>query len=393
LTVRRRALLGASVLALVPRASRAAANEADVVVIGAGIAGQAAARALLTAGKSVLVLEARDRVGGRVYSDSSLGFVFDHGAPTLVPATRAAAILLGGKELGREEYARFEKVQAGFEAKIQQLRKEAPGFDPLRLLVPADALEKLALAELLRRPPSWPPIVVSLEARPDSHVRLGTRVVRVDTTEELVKIVSPAGQFSARALIVTVPVSVLGEIGFAPPLSAARKSAIASFTMAQFAKVAVAFSRKVFDSPADARILALTGSAKDLGGKIVEALLRPQGREGAIVFFAGDDAHAIEAAGPSAAGATALSLLADTFGKEIRGAFAGSRSTRWGEDRYSRGAWSVGPADRRPVLATPHQDRVFFAGEAAADGSLMGAFASGQRAAKEALSALAARHK
>lgn len=383
--MRRRSLLGATALALVSRPSLAA--ETDVVVIGAGIAGQAAARTVLAAGRSVSVLEARNRIGGRVYSDTSLGFIFDHGAPTLVPATHASAIIVGGKELSRDDYVRYAKIQADMEKKIGQIRKQLPGLDPARAITPTDALETLALAELLRRPPSFPPIVVSLEGKPDSHVRLGTPVLRMDLTGQPVKIVSPAGEFAARTVIVTVPVSVLGEMGFAPPLSGAKKKAIASFTMAQFDKVAVGFSRKVLDSPADARILALAGPAKQ-GGRVVEALLRPQGREGAIVFFPGEEARQLEAAGPSAAGATALSLLADVFGKELRGAYTGARSTHWGNDRYARGAWSVGSAEQRAVLAAPHRDRVFFAGEATADGSLMGAYNSGLRAAKEALSAL-----
>src|SRR6185436_16299522 len=57
-----------------PRAS------ADVIVIGAGIAGLAAARTLADAGASVVVLEARDRIGGRVWTDRSLGVPIDLGA-------------------------------------------------------------------------------------------------------------------------------------------------------------------------------------------------------------------------------------------------------------------------------------------------------------------------
>ncbi|WIE58064.1 NAD(P)/FAD-dependent oxidoreductase [Curtobacterium sp. MCLR17_031] len=58
----------------------AAGLDADVVVVGAGIAGLAAARALALGGQRVVVLEARDRIGGRTWTDSSLGVPVDLGA-------------------------------------------------------------------------------------------------------------------------------------------------------------------------------------------------------------------------------------------------------------------------------------------------------------------------
>ena len=56
-------------------------NDVDVIIIGAGAAGLAAARVLLAAGKTIAVLEARDRLGGRARSETGFyGSVIDHGA-------------------------------------------------------------------------------------------------------------------------------------------------------------------------------------------------------------------------------------------------------------------------------------------------------------------------
>ncbi|KAJ3225893.1 hypothetical protein HK099_005949 [Clydaea vesicula] len=65
-----------------------AQDEPDVIVIGAGVAGIAAAQTLIQAGKSVLILEARNRVGGRIFTDTSLGFQVDLGASILEGKTK-----------------------------------------------------------------------------------------------------------------------------------------------------------------------------------------------------------------------------------------------------------------------------------------------------------------
>jgi monoamine oxidase len=385
--LRRRAFLSALGVASLTKAV-SAADQHDVVVVGAGIAGLTAARAIASVGKKVLLVEARQRIGGRVFTDSDLGFPFDHGAPTSAVPQLAGAVLVKGKELGKADYTKYEKTLAEVEQKVEQVHKQLPGVDPRLALNYSEPLQVLALGEIMRRTPfaqDSAPATLDLKTR--LPMMLGRRIVRIDSTNPLVKLVSPSVEIEAKAVIVTVPVGVLaaGMISFAPPLSGAKLSAISALPMANYDKVAVSFSKKVFDVPADSRIMALVGQ-----NKIVEALLRPQGQEAAIVYFEGEDAKTLEVRGPTAAGATALTSLAEVFGKDIRPAMIGSQSTRWTLDPLSRGAWSTGPAQQRAVLALPHHERVLFAGEATEGNgaTVAAAQASGLRAAKQALTIL-----
>jgi monoamine oxidase len=420
-------------------AAPARAAEPDVAIVGAGVAGLAAARALMAAHKSVLVVEARERIGGRAVTDStSFGFPFDHGAQWIeagrinpamailremnvrpVPDRQEQAIYVNGTELPRDEYARFEKIAVDASAKLVNALKKAPPAMPDvavgRVLVPQDRLERLAYAlvgpleagvengelsarDFTRQPDTEPQYAVAeglgaLVARWGAKVpaKLGTRVVRIDSTGTQVLVVTTGGEVRAKAAIVTVPTGVLaaGPFGFAPQLSAAKREAIAKLPMALYNKVALSFSRKLIDAPAGRSVSGLT--RKD---QAFDSIVRPYNRDAAVVFVGGAQAREIEEQGSGAAVSFALSAMAEIYGDELRGSVARSFATRWGKDPFARGSWSAalpGHADKRLVLAQPHHDRVFFAGEATDPvwaTRVAGAYVSGLRAAREALAVL-----
>lgn len=87
--------------------------EADVIVIGAGLAGLRAAHALTRAGRSVTVLEAQDRVGGRVQTDRVEGFLVDRGFQLLNPGYDEVRAALDLSALQLQEFGRGVAVHEG----------------------------------------------------------------------------------------------------------------------------------------------------------------------------------------------------------------------------------------------------------------------------------------
>lgn len=81
--------------------------ERDVVIVGAGPSGLTAARRLTQAGKTVAVLEARDRVGGRTWSNVIDGQFFEIGGQWVSPDQTALLALL--EELGKDTFSRYRE--------------------------------------------------------------------------------------------------------------------------------------------------------------------------------------------------------------------------------------------------------------------------------------------
>ena len=220
-----------------------AAKRARVAVIGGGMAGLTVAARLTAAGTAVTVFEARDRLGGRIQTDRSLGAPVDLGAtwihgPEGNPLTALAdqskmprretddTIIVrgdGGRELG------WLGAPSWLEEIFQWTPTGAKRSD-INAAYLSEVFPRYGLGYSgpdLLLPEGYDKILQSLAG--DYRVRMSSPVARVESSSSGVKLTLRAGQTEAfDAVIVTVPVGVLkaGAIAFDPPLPAAKQSAI-----------------------------------------------------------------------------------------------------------------------------------------------------------------------
>ncbi len=416
------------------------APDVDVVIVGAGIAGLAAAKTVRAQGCTAALLEARSRVGGRAYTDTrSLGLPFDRGCHWMHNAREnpfreladrwgvayarrrgPRRIFLGDRWATRaEERARARFERAAF-AQVERVGEE--GRDVAASEALGEALEGSPWASLFVQ--HYTTIMGAEPARSSSldfynyedsgdypvrdgfgalvaryaeglEVSLETPVRAIDWSGAGVVVDTLRGGISGRAAIITTPTSVLeaGVIRFTPQLPAWKLAAIAGVPMGHSNKVALRFDRDVLAEDFDVQdnsSLELTAGAP----QVPSFQLRPFGRALAIAHVSGELARELERAGPLAMVSFARDQLQLAFGSSLGRHISAYATTAWSADPWALGAFSVaapGRAAAREEYARSIDERLFFAGDAAsvgAFGSAHGALETGIHAARAAVDSL-----
>lgn len=405
-------------------------NDVDVVIVGAGAAGLLGGKELVASGLRVVVLEARDRVGGRIWSEESsgwpapveLGAEFIHtGNETLTQVLRAARVakreieeqhwLVGnGRSVSLPDAwdridAVMEKIglrfRGSFSEWLEKRGADVPAVDralarafvkgfqgaPLERMSARTLFEASQEEEEQFRPSvRYDTIAMTLArqfAEKGGELRLGSVVSRIAWRRGAVSVETNEAVWRARVVLVTVPLGVLkarpgerGAIVFSPALKRKRR-VLAQVETGHARRIVLRMKADVWRrGPIPTELRKRHGRA--FGFLHSEEDFFPvwwaEAPEPILVGWTGGPA-AEEMAGWSEVKVTraALQTLAKLLGcprAALEKQVIDARSHDWAGDPFTRGAYSFAVAgmERAPEeLARPVAQTVFFAGEATAD--------------------------
>ena len=404
-------------------------SEVDVAIIGAGAAGLGAARALENSGLSAIVLEARNRVGGRAHTIMAApDITFDLGCGWLHSADKNSFVKVAERlnfEIDKTRPPwREQSLDAGFPLKERADFIEAlDGFYD-RAEEAAKTGRDSAASSYLEPGNRWNPMIdaistyvngceldrvsiLDMDAYEDTEINwrvrrgygalmtayaapiplaLDCNVTLVDHSGKRVRVETSHGTLTAGKVIVTVPTNLIADesIRFHPALPG-KVAAARGLPLGLADKVMLALDQP--DAlPKDGNLRGATMRTA-MGG----FHLRPFGQPCIEGFFGGRFARELEDAGDGALAAQGIDEIVALLGNDFRRKLKPLSESRWAHDPFARGSYShalPGHAGDRAVLAAPVDNRLFFAGEATSPNffsTAHGARDSGERAAGEIL--------
>ncbi len=412
-------------------------NKSRVIVIGAGISGVAAASELQKKGFEVIVLESRNRIGGRMWTDNSLGLPLDMGAawihspignPITTLAKQANCKLYemndesiavydkNGKQIDDDLMGEYQKKYEKLLDKIEKESTDSESFKQAILRLQPEIMKDLVMVYQLSAyeefdcggdiefisakywrndevfegedvivASGYQSIVAMLAQK--LTIKLNNIVTKIDYTNEVIKISTTQGEFKADIVLVTVPLGVLkkGAIQFLPALPAKKLAAIQQVGVGSVNKVAL-----LFDKPFWNIQVQYIGHVSEVKGKYNYFInMRTISEANVLVTFGfGDYGKELDTQTDAEIEKDVMVVLRKIYGNEIPNPKK-ILVTRWGKDEFTHGCYSFMTSKTKPqdykTLGESVDDKLFFAGEhtsVAYRATVHGAYLSGLEAAK-----------
>jgi monoamine oxidase len=421
---------------------------AEIIVVGAGCAGLLAARRLSQAGKKVVILEARDRIGGRILplSEAEFGYPAQGGAEwihgeasitkalvkeaglTLIPEDGEIWSLRDGVLAPHKAFIQNDPT---LKEKLEALQEDISIWDFLEqnFNTPGDAHFKNSILKMVEGYDAADPKLVSTfvlrdewlskpsltQIMSDHRLREGygalisflekecrkngveiyleTIVKKVNHSKDQAMVHTSRGDFESKKIILTVPLPLFKEIQFTPAIPL-KIGAAEKIGFGNALKVLLRFKTRWWE--------LATGHDMSKMAFILcnEKFLTwwtqyPEKHPVLTAWMAGPEAGNFKNASHEELLELALQTLAKIFKKdleEIKEELVTSKSVNWPGDPFTKGAYSyttIHTGDSYKVLAQPLNDTVFFAGEALysgeVTGTVEGAFGSAQEVAENIL--------
>ena len=410
-------------------------GEVDVVIVGAGAAGIAAARRIAAAGRRFALVEAGERVGGRCITDTrSFGVPFDLGAhwiysPDINPVTKLAGrsgldiypAPTGQRARIGRRHAREGELEDFLAALVRTNRAigdAARGKTDVSCAqaLPKDLADWRSTVEFVLGPYGCGKDFADMSAvdftnaaerdtsafcrqgfgallaklaegltvqlgAPASRIDLGGRSGRVEAQ-------TPKGRVSGRFAIVTASTNVLaaGKIKFDPELPKRQLDALARLKLGSNDHIVLELAGNPLGLQRDDLVFE-----KSAGASTAAMLANVPGTPLAMVEIGGRFGRELSAKGEMAMVDFAVEWLANLYGADVKKALKRTHATRWNDEPWVLGSVSTaspGGQGARKILMEPVRDRLFFAGEAVHEtmwGTVGGAWESGERAAEAVL--------